>query len=274
MVSETRKQRILVAMTIGLILAASAVVAAEEITLTTYYPSPRGVYNELRAMNNIAIGLMGPITARLQIQGAGTTSLTSSLNVTDAFGAPLLFVRDDGRVGIGTAGPGAALDVNGQVKIRGGSPATGSVLTSDASGLATWQASVSVPLGAVMFFNLPSCPSGWSELAAARGRYVVGLPAGGTLAGANGSPLGNLEDRPVGQHTHAVSDPGHSHTTDIPSWNAMNGGSWGFLRAWSYTGSTTYPTAVTASTGISIASAGSTPGTNAPYLQLLACQKN
>jgi len=42
-------------------------------------------------------------------------------------------------VGIGTATPGAKLEVNGQVKITGGSPGDGKVLTSDADGLATWK---------------------------------------------------------------------------------------------------------------------------------------
>ncbi len=44
-----------------------------------------------------------------------------------------------GNVGIGTIFPDATLDVNGQVKISGGSPGAGKVLTSDASGLATWE---------------------------------------------------------------------------------------------------------------------------------------
>ncbi len=42
-------------------------------------------------------------------------------------------------VGIGTTSPAAALDVNGQVKISGGNPGVGKVLTSDANGLASWQ---------------------------------------------------------------------------------------------------------------------------------------
>lgn len=43
-----------------------------------------------------------------------------------------------GSVGIGTTTPGSALEVNGQVKITGGTPGTGKVLTSDAAGLASW----------------------------------------------------------------------------------------------------------------------------------------
>lgn len=50
-----------------------------------------------------------------------------------------------GNVGIGTANPGAKLDVNGTVKISGGSPASGSVLTSsDSSGNATWKKGVEI----------------------------------------------------------------------------------------------------------------------------------
>ena len=52
---------------------------------------------------------------------------------------PRMVIKDTGNVGVGTTSPDAKLDVNGQVKISGGSPGAGKVLTSDASGLASWQ---------------------------------------------------------------------------------------------------------------------------------------
>ena len=54
-------------------------------------------------------------------------------------GARLVTVDQAGAVGIGTTTPGAKLEVVGQVKITGGTPGAGKVLTSDAAGLASWQ---------------------------------------------------------------------------------------------------------------------------------------
>ncbi len=50
-----------------------------------------------------------------------------------------------GNTGIGTQNPTAKLEVSGQVKITGGSPGAGKVLTSDAAGLGTWQFPVLSP---------------------------------------------------------------------------------------------------------------------------------
>ena len=52
--------------------------------------------------------------------------------------------RSSGNVGVGTTVPGAALDINGQIKIQGGTPGSGKVLTSDAAGLASWTTSAVV----------------------------------------------------------------------------------------------------------------------------------
>lgn len=49
-------------------------------------------------------------------------------------------ITSSGNVGIGTAAPGAKLEVAGQVKITDGTQGSNKVLTSDANGLASWQA--------------------------------------------------------------------------------------------------------------------------------------
>ncbi|HRH68314.1 MAG TPA: hypothetical protein PLB89_02290 [Flavobacteriales bacterium] len=50
-----------------------------------------------------------------------------------------LVILKNGNTGIGTDQPTSALDIDGAVRIRGGSPGAGKVLTSAADGSATWQ---------------------------------------------------------------------------------------------------------------------------------------
>lgn len=79
-----------------------------------------------------------------------------------------------------------------------------------------------VPAGMIAAFNA-ACPSGWTELTAARGRVIVGVPASGTLAATVGTALTDAQDKSVTptftgtpftdiiNHTHPVTDPGHTH---------------------------------------------------------------
>jgi hypothetical protein len=129
----------------------------------------------------------------------------------------------------------------------------------------------SFPSGAVVFFNLSSCPTGWSEYTAGRGRYVVGLPSSGTLAGTTGTALSNLENRAVGQHNHAIIDPGHSHTYWLDTDTVPDGGTGGAASEDTKDFTLSTDSSVT---GITVDNAGSVAGTNAPFIQLLACVKD
>ncbi|HBW23909.1 MAG: hypothetical protein A2X28_06130 [Elusimicrobia bacterium GWA2_56_46] len=72
---------------------------------------------------------------------------SASLWASTSTVTPHLFVSTAGNVGLGTSVPGAKLEVAGQVKITGGAPGAGKVLTSDAAGLAAWGISVGDNLG-------------------------------------------------------------------------------------------------------------------------------
>jgi len=54
-------------------------------------------------------------------------------------GIPQLVIKNsNGNVGIGTTSPGTKLEIAGQIKITGGNPGAGKVLTSDVNGVSTW----------------------------------------------------------------------------------------------------------------------------------------
>ncbi|MFC1528154.1 hypothetical protein ACFL5D_05380 [Candidatus Neomarinimicrobiota bacterium] len=73
------------------------------------------------------------------LDGSFSSHLNTNLNL-QIYGTPkLTILASNGNVGIGTTIPSAKLEVAGQVKITGGTPGSGKVLTSDAIGLASWQ---------------------------------------------------------------------------------------------------------------------------------------
>ena len=83
---------------------------------------------------------------QLRFQGAvgGATFWDIGQDATGNFtfentDTPTLQINNSGNVGIGTTAPIAKLDIAGNIKITDGTQGVGKVLTSDATGLATWQ---------------------------------------------------------------------------------------------------------------------------------------
>jgi|GEM_PF-3736052 len=218
---------------------------------------------------------------QIESAGAAGNSPNGSFGIVQDGVGNRLTILNNGNVGIGTTTPTQKLDVVGTVKATS-FQGDGSQLTGIPG----------VPSGAVMYFDLTSCPSGWSELTSAKGRYVIGLPTGGTLGATVGTNLEPQENRATGlhthtgttsaagDHTHSINDPGHSHTSQGGFGTVYGGGT-----PYNYVVQT-YTTTSTSTTGISINSAGvhshnliinnagSVAGTNAPYLQLLVCKKS
>jgi hypothetical protein len=174
-------------------------------------------------------------------------------------------------------------------------------LRNNGVGVLTWTPSLTP--GMLAFTTSASCPAGWVEHTAAQGRYLVGLPSGGTVAGTAGTALTTAsENRTTGQHTahattttlgltdpqhtHAKTDPGHFHTgsdtsgsatginffldfaTGAGCCNSTNSATTGITFA------TDTVSGITATATPVVANGGSTAGTNAPYVPLLLCQKS
>ncbi|MBL4657916.1 MAG: tail fiber domain-containing protein [Flavobacteriales bacterium] len=81
---------------------------------------------------------VGGETYYLQAMGDDIAGRVGNFEIWKVSGQNMLTIQPGGNVGIGTISPGAKLEVAGQIKITGGTPGTGKVLTSDAAGLATW----------------------------------------------------------------------------------------------------------------------------------------
>ncbi len=126
---------------------------------------------------------------------------TGVMNLRGAFNVRGLsqFLSDavfDGKVGIGTVTPGAKLEINGQVKITGGLPGAGKVLTSDANGLGSWQ---------INSWGKKVCKS--DEF----GKQCFPLvnKIGSTFYYINGSNIGTMQDGAIGCKTGYVLTYAH-----------------------------------------------------------------
>jgi hypothetical protein len=127
-------------------------------------------------------------------------------------------IGHDGKVGIGTDPLNetvALLSVNGQIKIMGGSPGANKVLTSDANGLATWQASQGttytgtapinvsgtvISLGGIGSSNITDgtiANADISATAAIATSKISGLGALATLAAVSGGTAGTITDATI-----------------------------------------------------------------------------
>ncbi len=179
--------------------------------------------------------------------------------------------------------------------------ASGQVPVSNGAGGWTCAANDTTPSGLVGFFTGGTCPSGWSEVTAARGRVIVGLPSGGTNQGAYGTALSNLGPRSVTlsisnlpPHTHDVNpapfaattgtDGAHTHTM-LGGGGAAGGsnnlefynGGGGYASSAGMSASGAHNHAITVDVpGTTSTSTGSGAAldTSMPYLQLIACSKN
>ena len=124
----------------------------------------------------------------------------------------------------------------------------------------TQVADLVVPIGSIMMWSgsIASIPANWTLCNGANGtpdlrnRFAMG-------AGASYNPgyTAGSKDAIVVNHTHTVSDPGHSHTAQMYYNDSGSSGSRNFFRASYGTSAQGTPSTNSATTGISIATTGS-----------------
>ena len=174
-----------------------------------YATIPGGMYNSAAGNYSVAAGRRAKANHEGSFVWGDATDADIASSANNQF-----IVRASGGVGIGTNSPSTTLDVSGTANISGtlqmggfilpGGASNGDVLTSNASGVGTWQNSA-IPSGAIVMWSgsIGSIPAGW-ELCDGdfgtpdlRGRFIYGCQNG--------------ED-PTGNRFTAISDSIHSHS--------------------------------------------------------------
>ena len=169
----------------------------------------------------------------LKITQTGTGPVLRVQDSADPDVTPFI-IDNSGNVGIGTATPVSALEI-----------ASPGVFTG------AW---AYLPTGTVMMFVQTSAPTGWTKSTTHDNkalRVVSGTASsGGTTAFTSVFTSRTITTANMPSHTHTLTDPGHSHTI---ATNGIGGGG----GSGSFVGGASSATTSTATTGITIANAGS-----------------
>ncbi|QQT25014.1 hypothetical protein I6J02_14955 [Sphingobacterium spiritivorum] len=157
--------------------------------------------NSLKTYLLLLLCVSGTITLQAQPAGINTKNPAAVLHVdAKKDNTPTLQETDDfvvtsgGNIGIGTITPTHRLDIRGKLQIRDGGEQTGSVLTTDATGLAKWNypaVSKAVVNGDFPSASIKIIPNGYTNpprdsrisITLSRGKWIVN--AGITFTGGN-----------------------------------------------------------------------------------------
>jgi uncharacterized protein (TIGR02145 family) len=149
-----------------------------------------------------------------------------------------------GNTAIGNINPSAKLDVDGQVRIRGGSPGVGKVLTSSADGTATWQPETAPVAGSMLLFN----GSSWVAVAPGQPGQTLTIDQSGNpvwWGNPSSAPCDGLTQWTYNGHTYDLMAIGSQcwfaenlrtanyrngnaipNVTDNGTWAALTTGAW------------------------------------------------
>lgn len=187
-------ERTLVAL---LLLVTGVYALAEEVTLTTYYPSPRGVYNQLRtedetllaqSAGGVGIGMSSTPRSKLAVFGNATigTGFIASAGPPNGLAV-------QGSIGAGTTLPaaGTKLDVTGTTRTQdfnctavGGCIDTGEIKTDAVTGAKILDGTITnldVDKTKVQLRVTKNCPTGIATINSNGGGTCAPAPAAGPV---------------------------------------------------------------------------------------------
>lgn len=142
----------------------------------------RALYKNTSGINNIAIGdsaLLATITGNNNTAiGHGANVSLADISNASAIGSKAFAgasnsvvigsingvngATTNANVGIGTSTPNARLHVNGTLRLENGTQGEGKILTSDATGIASWQPPPTPPTSATYFPTVGICCQNWT----------------------------------------------------------------------------------------------------------------
>ncbi len=219
----------------------------------------------------IALILVGGISYVFAWTGPSTTPPNGNVSAPINIGSTSQ--SKNGALSLGTSNPpttGYSLDVTGAGVFSAGVASNQFCLGTNC--ITSWPSGGGVPSGAVMAFNLSSCPSGWSAFTQGAGRVILGTGDSVTTGSASHTLLQQGGEE---KHLQTSSELAvHSHASYYQVSSAVNtsgasgGGSWAFTKQFGEAGAWT-------NTGNTPASGTQVPmPIMNPYIALLYCQKN
>jgi hypothetical protein len=145
-----------------------------------------------------------------------------------------------------------------------------------------------VSTGGIIAIDSGTCPSGFTELTSARGRFLVGTPSGGTLAGTAGSAMTDLQNPSVTPTFNGSALATHQHNTGTDSSSSgtqivFSNNPFGQAGATGFGSVNTSSVSGGINAALTSAVSGGTPAGTvsavasnslAPYLQLTLCKKS
>jgi hypothetical protein len=156
---------------------------------------------------NLELGTSAAATARLVVQGAGATSATAALNVTNSTPTSLFYVRNDGNVGIGNTSPTNLLSVGSSSQFQ-----------IDSSGAIVASTGIATSGGYIQSGSTANTLTGATTFSASGTALSVTNTASiGTLSVTNGGSFGANVSISTGGLT--VSAGGAAITGDIVTTN-------------------------------------------------------